>query len=164
MTKDEFYFWTTVATITISICALSLAIWNGYLTRTHNKLCVKPFITSFLQESSTNLTFTITNCGLGPAEIEEFTIFANGKKINNHEEFNVDLESLLATLTLQKLYTEYNKLGHIIDIKGSSTILEIKADSLAPEEIKTILNRYRLVVKYKSLYGQRFEFDSIKFL
>ena len=70
--------------IVISVIALFVSIWQGVLTREHNKLSVKPnfLIAPVLEGKGGKNGIYLSNAGLGPG------IISDAKLIINDEEFD----------------------------------------------------------------------------
>lgn len=65
----------------ISICALSVSIWQGMVAREHNRLSVKPnlLITPYLEGHGGKNGIYLSNDGLGPGIITHASITINNK-------------------------------------------------------------------------------------
>lgn len=68
---------------TLSLCALSLTLWQGYLTRKHNRLSTRPHLTlnSHLFVNGTFYAVDLKNDGLGPAFIKSISVFFDGEQL-----------------------------------------------------------------------------------
>ncbi len=63
----------SIASATIALSAFVVAIWQGWITRTHNILSVTPLLYMHIDDSD-GLNYYIENQGLGPAIIKDFII------------------------------------------------------------------------------------------
>jgi len=81
MTKDEFYFWSTMATLVVALCALALTIWQGISARQHNIISVKPKLKFSAITGTVSWELTLHNLGLGPAYIQEMKWHIDGKSV-----------------------------------------------------------------------------------
>ena len=56
----------------ITLCAFFTTLWQGHLTRRHNKLSIKPSLNfdQNLRHSGVDVKYTVKNSGLGPAMIK----------------------------------------------------------------------------------------------
>jgi len=93
MTREEFYVITTVAVIVISLCALGLTIWQGYITRKHNKLSVQPKLGTENELINGMFFYKISNKGLGTACVKKVDYFINGQAIS-FEEYSARVDKL----------------------------------------------------------------------
>lgn len=79
--------WTTpemiiaISSVVIALCALGTSFWQGYTTRQHNKLSVKPSLNLgySLSKHSSFIGIEIKNTGIGPLIIKNATISKGGK-------------------------------------------------------------------------------------
>jgi hypothetical protein len=73
-----------VSTGIIALCALGLTIWQAMLTRRHNRLSVKPYLTIWndLDQEKHRYWIQLLNNGTGPALIKDFRIEIHGERVN----------------------------------------------------------------------------------
>jgi hypothetical protein len=71
-----------LASVVIAFCAFVLTVWQVVTTRRHNRLSVKPFLTTWTDSDYDENRYGIKliNNGVGPALIKSFTIEVDGKK------------------------------------------------------------------------------------
>ena len=65
------------ASAIIAVCALVLTIYQARLARRHNRLSVRPLLSSFVEQVSgpdARITFSLVNNGLGPALVDSFEV------------------------------------------------------------------------------------------
>ncbi len=151
----------------IALCALFLTIYQARLTRRHNRLSVRPLLTSYTGEvssSNAQITFSLTNSGLGPALIDAFEVTLDGAPVNIRatEQLNGTLAQLLGRPP--KSFS-VGHLGPSSTLRKDETreLFNIQFPVLTPAEFEALsgrLNRIRLVVKYHSLYNEPYVFDS----
>src|SRR3989344_2263262 len=82
--------WEAIAAIAsaiIALCALGLSIWQGYLSRGHNRISVRPHLTMWTHKYHGDGLYAadIVNNGIGPAIIKCFSVKLDGKKIEGKE-------------------------------------------------------------------------------
>jgi len=165
MTKDEFYFYTTLATIVISLSALGLSIWNGYLSRKHNRLLVNPYLLGRVRLHENQFKYEIVNDHLGPAVINKIRYFANGININEN-----DFSELMA-----KFFKEYNYIeqGAVIGLLSENSILAsgtrfIFIKSSFPKDIDLdelyyqFTQKFKFTITYSCIYNIKRDFESDK--
>ncbi|EMK6709826.1 hypothetical protein V9J54_003541 [Vibrio cholerae] len=73
-----------ISSMAIALAAVCVSIWQGVVMREHNKLSLKPYITSAPRlpgVGGDNGVF-VANDGLGPAFIKDAKIIANGKEFD----------------------------------------------------------------------------------
>ena len=123
--------------------ALIVSIYEGYEIRKHNRLSVRPHLQNDVNRRGvTDYSIGIKNGGLGPAIIEEFEIFANGKKM----EFWADAMNEI----------NCTKSSSFTTLRGGEVILN--GESLNLVRLDTFLTNFNLsyVVKFKSMYDEEF--------
>lgn len=128
----------------IAILALFVSIYEGYEIRKHNRLSLKPYLDSSKYIHERNVfKIELRNEGLGPAIVEDFTIYANGKQVSSWnkamQEINMKQFSQLTNL----------KKGDIIS----------QGELLTMVKIDTVLPKFNLkyTLRYQSVYEKEFE-------
>lgn len=76
--------------LVISICAIIIAllslvatIWNGIITRKHNRLSIKPFPDILISNYEDKIAVTLENKGTGPLIIKSFRAFVGNESKSN---------------------------------------------------------------------------------
>ena len=152
----------------IAICALVATFWQAYISRQHNKLSVKPYLTTWtnLQDNETSLIFTvdILNNGVGPALIKSFQIYVNEQEIKGKEDELVKkaFKILFPTYPSEPDYA-YMTTGYMMPPGGECHL--VTATFSAPiasvkEEIEYAKGSVRIVIQYESIYQEQQTFDS----
>ena len=74
---------TSICAIVIALAALFVSVWSGVQTRKHNRLSVRPNLrVNYYDHSERPLSILISNDGLGPALIYDFSIsIIEGNKV-----------------------------------------------------------------------------------
>jgi hypothetical protein len=149
---------------TMALCALGLTIWQGILTRTHNRMSVVPSLNFEIlcSKIEPQLLIHLYNRGLGPAKVQSCSVLLDGKEL--------DLLSVQGAL-------EEVRNGLDLGIAVGGGILR-KGDIIAPgvhrelfrfitargidekinhEKNQKTLRRLQIIVKYESLYGLKLE-------
>ena len=62
----------------VATSALTIALWQFYHQRIHDRLSVKPVTVFGLRAAADGISFKITNKGLGPSLNKEIHVFVNG--------------------------------------------------------------------------------------
>src|SRR5712672_755633 len=71
----------------IALCALGLTVYQAGIARRHNRLSVRPSLTSFTHRAvghDARFAVTLENNGLGPAVIDSFEVTLGGQPLNVH--------------------------------------------------------------------------------
>lgn len=161
-----------IAAFMVSVCALGLTIWQGLLTRRHNRLSVRPYVVSSWHRRAENdgvyFTYELLNVGLGPAVINEFTLTAKDFKPTPGGGL---IEELVAHAfrgsTVQYVLKRHGLPSRGYCLKAGEVYvvgeLYLPRVSLGHEAVRTadaILRSLELTVSYSSFYGERFVFPS----
>ncbi|WGF93987.1 hypothetical protein [Aequorivita marisscotiae] len=153
----------------IAIIALGISIWQGIVTRNHNKLSVKPILhfTSgpLPYENDGNIVYQISigNDGLGPAIIKSYKILYDSVEITS-KEYGIHQASLISLAADKATYKENIKReingtslgkGSIILPNNSIRLLSfrfVELDSIKRENIITNLYNIDIEIIYTSIY------------
>ena len=147
----------------VAIIALIVSVWQGYETRRHNRLSVKPFLTFTKNFNPSNTDdpnvpsyqLTIKNSGTGPAIIKSFTLSYQNKVIEKSTDFNL-WQSVLNQAAEKdlKIYqaASYDS-GDVIEIGLSKSIIKINYSEPS-------LRKVKLRIVYQSIYEEEFEIET----
>jgi hypothetical protein len=91
-TRREKSAWSDIATISIALLSLFLAIWSGMATREHDELSSLPKLSFSIEMNSFDDGIYIENLGPGVAVIKSASISYASKTVNDE-----DLDSLLTS-------------------------------------------------------------------
>ncbi|MDQ1772353.1 hypothetical protein GQR60_17115 [Labilibaculum sp. A4] len=150
----------TKLTSLIAILALGLTIWQGSVTRKHNRLTVKPsliFFDNFLSDNHQKGLFIINN-GVGPAIIKELTIIVNEKSVridNNKDDYRSVMQNL--DLTSDKILYKVIPTGLYIPAQKNEPFLWAVNDNYRDPVIVKGFDALNYIIHYESVYGEKFE-------
>lgn len=105
----------------------------------------------------------IMNNGIGPAIIDVFEIFLDGQKLSSQK--SADIERKVAeVLEAKTSKTSVTTLGsgYAMPKDQARTLLEVHFPATSQDDIERIekrLARFSLVIRYSSMYGDRYTFD-----
>jgi hypothetical protein len=158
-----------LASVVIAFCAFVLTVWQVVTTRRHNRLSVKPFLTTWTDSDYDENRYGIelTNNGVGPALIKSFTIEVDGKKVSG--EVSDQVKNALKILFPQREYTSsqsYVGLGYMMSAKEKRHLVDVQftGNNLPkPDEVLQKLKRARLVIDYESIYREKYCLDTDEF-
>jgi hypothetical protein len=151
----------------IAVCALGLAVYQAFATRRHNRLSVRPRLTmrsSRISGPEARFTYTIVNNGLGPAIIDSCTVTFKGSPVNLYAASEVE-----AALTGVLGHRPHHfVVGHFapratIGKDSEQLLFDLRFPALTPEDVEGIegrLNSAHVLIRYRSMYGERFLADS----
>ena len=146
----------------IAACALLFATYHASQQRKHNKLSVKPHISSFVQsnrtESECHIRLELHNNGLGPAFINNFKIYLDNEPTTFSEVSSFVSENIPCNQGFFKFNEgsafPVGEVKHIIYITFSNEY------SASFEKIYKRFNRINLSVDYECAYGIARKFDN----
>lgn len=145
--------------VLIAVCAFIITVWQTWVTRKHNRLSVKPWLSTWVETNSIPYSYEIrlNNIGIGPAIINSFDIYVDGHKVEGSglEPITKTVHILFPTKSPTILYSSYLGKGGILGANASLRILLIQftPENLpAPELMEHIQKRVKLVIRYTSIY------------
>lgn len=161
--------WEAVAGLSsavIALCALGLTLWQGWITRQHNRLSVRPHLTTWSQSDKGNHIYAVhlLNNGIGPALIKSFQILVDGQVMIG--EGVEPIEKALKILFPQYQYASnqsYLSNGYMMPAKEARDLVVVRflGDKVPkPEEVEHAWKRGKLVIKYESVYEEKWTFDT----
>ena len=125
ITKRKWYFnyelYVAGSALIVSVVALALGIYEANLEREHQRASVWPRLelNRSYDDTSSKLTYTLTNNGLGPAIIKFSTLSVNGKVVENWDE-------VLFTLYGNRYQRSTRRIGNsVLPPKAALTMLQI---------------------------------------
>ena len=157
-------FLKTYSAQIIATCALGLTFFQAYIQRRHNVLSVKPHLSDFVNSNrdsnSARLQVVISNNGVGPAFIDDFQAYLDGKECEPEQA----VQSMLGKVSVPKQFSTLGK-GYAMKPGEEKTVLSVifpcKTDADL-KEMESRLNRLDLKIEYTCAYGKKFTFDSRK--
>lgn len=161
------------AALLVSICALFLTINQSLATRKHNRLTVRPHLTSFVDQRAdterkgiTTIKATLSNNGLGPAIVKEFELLLDGAPIEHSEPGDLfpTVEKILPVrLLADECHFAVLRQNYVM---AKDAALPVATISYAPTihddptAIRVAMRRFHIRVSYESAYGESFAYDS----
>lgn len=164
----------THASLTVALAALGVSVQQGRATRRHNKLSVRPRLTTHVnrkfipQGQMMEVTVTLINSGLGPAIIRRYEPLLDGCPVAFKDAPDL-LQSFINELNLpivaQRCGAGIIRKYHAL-AKDSETILATIVfpcpGGILSAAQQDELDRANVRVYYKSMYSERFKYDSRK--
>ncbi|MGI9310338.1 MAG: hypothetical protein ACR2P7_02260 [bacterium] len=150
--------------LAVALCALGFTAWQISVQRKHNRISVKPFlhthIDHIVNDAGVNLRVSLINGGLGPAFINEFKVLRNGKECNFEEE----VRSVMKTRAGKVFHTVLDG-DAAMSRNEKHVLLSVTLTEMNEEEVGNFeeeMGEFDLVVRYSSIYEDKFTYDSIK--
>ncbi|PPC84922.1 MAG: hypothetical protein CTY37_09235 [Methylotenera sp.] len=168
MLIDNLWNWlSSNASNVIALCALGATFWQGYLSRRHNRLSVKPHIEiaigfNFIQQE---YYINMLNNGLGPALITKIQLLVDGVEVDTQTS-EVFCDVISEVFHLYRYKQNYLIISGSYMMKPSEekTFLKVEIlDSLNSfpiidsEEIHNVNSRLKVKIGYESMYGEKFK-------
>lgn len=149
----------------IALCALAATFWQAYISRKHNKLSVKPYLTTWTEATSDGyIIVKIINNGTGPAHIKSFKIFADNQKMvgENLEPHEKCLKLIFPEYQFS-WYGSYLGIDYMIPATEHKDLIAVKfTGEKVPtrSEIDHRAKRVKIEIDYESIYEEKFKYDS----
>jgi len=159
----------SLAATFIAGCALIATLWQAHLSRTHNRLTVRPIMVMERQREVTDtgieLIYHLKNHGIGPAIIEDRFFVLNGHRFEAATVSGDEILELSEVLLKDKIYYFLREHGlpgkkTTIPQNGGHVIARIYFPNVATQQLDSTLahlGEVQFSLKYKSLYGTPFE-------
>jgi len=157
---------TGISSTVIALCALVFSLWQGAQTKKHNRLSVRPHLTTWIHRNSDKGFYTVEliNNGIGPAVIEDFVLKVDGKKISGDgtEPIEKALKILFPNLSYHSNHS-YLATNYSMAPKERCVVVSVQffgPQLPSPESVEHALNRGDLEISYKSFYEESFRYSS----
>jgi len=150
-----------VSATVIALASLLLSVWQGLEARHHDRLSVLPRLTfkNAFATGEPHTGITLANKGVGPAIVQKFAIFVDGKPVES-DDFAGWLNAL-SQLGINETWADFHYFGNGDALSAGETvfILVIAPNEQTPANRRRLENatrRLRIVIVYTSVYGQQF--------
>jgi hypothetical protein len=152
----------------IAISAVSLAIWEGFENRRHNRLSVIPKVDAARDFDMLAQTFSFgfISAGLGPAVVQNLCFYVDGEKFYDNQSDVQYAWSGAYTLFRGRKFDIYDasyRRGQYL-IPGNRYLLlsgELREGAERSEDFREQANRINAVVRYCSVYGDQCETEQL---
>lgn len=154
--------------ITGTIIALGVAIttiWQGVLTRRHNRLSVKPILrVTRITAEGREIEILLKNTGFGPAVISSVKFFVDDIVVEKKNLFTPGNLALQKIGVLESRFTEYEFNPQESLSAGEEQALFKSLDAINDEEHITRIikgfDRLSIEIEYESIYGETFKMNN----
>jgi hypothetical protein len=148
-----------IAATVIALASLWLSASEGYQTRLHDHLSVKPYLTVLnnLVEKEPEFGVLVTNKGIGPAFVRELRIFVDGKPVapDQYDGWG----NARMQLGINELPVHCSGLSESAISAGETIpLLAIKKEDQTNErdtQLQKAVGRLKIVIVYESIYGEK---------
>jgi len=143
----------------ISLSAFGVALWQGYVTRKHNRLSVKPMLHFDLGMIGGDFVLQLKNTGVGPALITNWHVTFSDETIG-------DNPNQIAINLLDEL--EVGHLGGTVYLPGRKqamapgdayiimNINDVGSDHEVESRIRNDVQWLKVTFEYESIYGEKY--------
>lgn len=133
----------------IALCALCVSMWQGYTSREHDRLSVKPHMVISFDYDDTGAGFTMSNGGVGPAIIRSFAVCVDSKPAKSW----FDVGEIIG---FQKPFPWFIRVPspHTSWMPGEPKKIFLVSSSPAIQILKANHNRIVVSICYCSLYDE----------
>lgn len=161
---------TGVVSVIVALCAVVFTAWHACITRTHNKLSVKPHLTTWTHSAISTRKYSVDllNKGIGPAFIKSVGIYVDGKLMEG--DGCKPIEDAVALLFPPSIYRydveqAFVGVGYSMAANEKCRLAAIEFSEESPPSAKTFedaLKRVDVIIHYASIYEENFTLDSKK--
>ena len=152
----------------VALCALVFTWYQVRISREHNRLSVKPHITTFSHSQTIGtdayLTIELMNNGLGPAIIKSFQVLFDGKIVSLNDQKKTT-QHIKNQFQQQKGYhIEQLGPGYAMPANEKRIMLQLKFPGAGglQDTYEALLDRHELIIEYETVYGEIMEPYSTK--
>ncbi len=155
-----------ISSVIIAAAAFLVAVWQGLLTRQHNKLSVRPFLRiDRIEGAGRPSEILLHNVGVGPSFIDNFDLRVDGASVAGDRFTRI--RTALTSLGLADIKFENIKIDMFTPAQGDAiaagetlTLLRLSPVSNTQESYQALiaaLPRLTFSVCYKSIYRETFK-------
>lgn len=161
MEQATLTFYKDIATVLISLSALGLTIWNGYMSRMHNKMSQRPILSSQRTYTTNDPSYKIINCGNGIAVIDKTYYYLNGKEVSLQEFLRSYAKYITSKGGGDKSTCQTADDGTILRVDSEIALFKSILPNNTSLQISLELEKkYAVKIEYSSIYGEKFEYIS----
>lgn len=150
----------------VTLLALAVAVGSFWVQRRHNRLSVRPHLTTFTEREhdKKRVVVWLRNNGIGPALIKSYGFSLDGKTKDDGSLYKTD-ELMADLLKNVRCKLKRTQLGpdYCMPANTSVVTVDIELDPAEPvslAEVQNRLERCDLIVRYESFYGTPFVMDT----
>lgn len=144
---------STWVAIFISTLALIITFWQGYVTRKHNMLSVRPYLGGHATWGEGGVyVLKVTNDGLGPAVITAGRVFCRGERIEGYGTA-VIVKAFQDIPGCELIGQEFFHPEYVLPVGSSIEVCTVKYDSTVGDIDDYLAGLLCLELEYRSVYG-----------
>ena len=139
-----------IIAVIISAIALLVAGWCGVITRTHNRVSIKPYCAIIERYHEKNIAVVILNRGLGPLVIDQIDVFNGHEHKDNLIEFMPTVNQFWKGFSLEIC-------GRAIMPDHEICLCAIEPNSTEiRDQLLRAISTITIVVNYHDSYGKKY--------
>lgn len=157
----------TEVSLGLSIAAIVVAIWQGVLTRKHNRVSVRPYVVTRRAKNRTQAGMTgvyeFVNVGLGPAVVRRFEFLVDRKPLTGGMSLEAADEVLARTIggaiEYQVVRSACPSPGYCLRAGEEYLLAEVSFKGITKDLEKELDRRLQVVdveLEYEDFYGRKF--------
>lgn len=169
MTSSDIIATCSVIVAVLAFAATALQTW---LSHRHNKLSVRPLLVWHIsrrnETTSCGVTYSVRNLGLGPAIISDRHFTKDNVRFSAPKVAANEVNAFVEFSLGERIKYHLKSFGmpgkdSAIPSQGEVIIAELYFPTIAPrnfEIVEKLAGNINFHVKYKSIYGECFEFNA----
>jgi hypothetical protein len=153
---------TAVAAVFVAVAALVVSIWQGFVSRAHNRRSVTPHLRFDVGIIDKKPTLTLSNVGVGPAIVRGFECHLAGRPLAGswYTQLRTVADALLTKGSHNHVYYPYR--GDAVAVGEHIPIIFFEFDvydEAVAQQVRDALCYSRFIVYYESIYDEGFVLD-----
>jgi hypothetical protein len=150
-----------MASAIIALAAFVVAVWQGYLTRKHDRLSVTPHLRIDTSVGAAPICVTISNRGVGPAIIKSISISVDRQRFQG-DEFDQIIAALRRLELANIKFTA--RLPHPPELLAAGEVLDMlvfhESDASTLDRLNEVLPHLAFHIAYENIYQEPFTLSS----
>ena len=144
--------------VLVAFAALIVSLWQGLLTRRHNRLQVTPYLScqTHLGGSIGRFGLTVTNSWIGSARIKKVAIFVDDERMEGLDDGWDAAIDKLGIRDMEWAYSPFER-GAAVTVGSATWLLSVPASDEGWKQktrFEQALARLYVVIEYESFYGE----------
>jgi hypothetical protein len=156
--------WIALSSATIALCVFFTSLWQARKSHLHSLVSVKPVLDlpsktdNFPDINQIEVSFNLSNNGLGPAHIKAYKCFIDNEEVDlkslpfDQNAVQTVLQHLKLPSYIIKSSTDY-KENTVIKAGTENCILKIRSTLSESDLLKKELQRISMFIEYEDFFG-----------
>ena len=162
---------TAVGSLCVAVIALIFTAYQSSLSRSHNRLSVRPNLTIYQYEENNDgeycLSLVMANNGLGPAIVNEYEVFCNGISLGNSKDATALIAKIDEKVEEFGLASSHERVvfhtGHSVPVNETNHLIKISSSSYNKDMLDVFdyfISEFTVRVVYESMYKEEYRVDT----